>query len=111
MTKLPAAAQLAGEARTQVTQIIANFNELITTQAQWRASYAKVAANLNAVLGPDNSDAEATGGVPATTAGTTPAPGAVGTSGAAMDPAVRGKLVELRRHLTEFEKAMGGPAL
>ena len=111
LTKLPAAAQLAGESRTQVTQLIANFNELITTQSQWRSSYAKVAANLTAVLGPDNSDAEATGGVPTTTAGTTPAPGAVGTSGAAMDPAVRGKLVELRRHLTEFEKAMGGPAL
>jgi hypothetical protein len=111
LTQLPAAAQLSGESRTQVTQLIANFNELITTQSQWRASYAKVSANLNAVLGPENTDAEATGGVATPTAGSTPAPGAVGTSGAAMDPAVRAKLVEMRRHLMEFEKSMGGPAL
>src|SRR3990170_3236658 len=32
LTQLPAAAQLSGEARTQVAQLISNFNELITTQ-------------------------------------------------------------------------------
>jgi hypothetical protein len=31
LTKLPASAQLTGEARVQVTQVIASFNELITT--------------------------------------------------------------------------------
>src|SRR5439155_271781 len=40
LTQLPAAAQLAGEARAQVSQLIANFNELITAQSDWRANYA-----------------------------------------------------------------------
>ena len=61
LTQLPAAAQLAGEARVQVTQVIANFNELITTTHDWPVSYAKVEANLNALLGPENTDAEPTG--------------------------------------------------
>jgi len=137
LTQLPAAAQLTGEARTQVAQLISNFNELITAQSNWRASYAKVAANLDAVLGPENTDAEATGGAAASTssaptsttgstASATPATpgaagapgattpetaGAVGTSGTAtatVDPAIRAKLVEMRRHLMDFEKASGG---
>lgn len=110
LTQAPAAAQLTGDTRTQVSQLIANFNELITTQSQWRASYAKVAANLTALLGPDATSAEPTAAVPPVTPETAAA-GIVGTSGTAkadMDPAVRAKLVELRRHLTEFEKAMGG---
>ena len=119
LTKLPAAAQLTGEARTQVGQLIANFNDLITTQSQWRASYAKVAANLTALLGPD-AEAQQAAAVPPTTpeatppAGATPptaAPGAVGTSGTStddLDPSLREKLVELRRNLKEFEKASGG---
>jgi hypothetical protein len=131
ITQLPAAGQLAGEARTQVAQLISNFNELITTQSNWRASYAKVDANLTALIGPENGDAEAAGGAAATTpapgaqapgaptpgaepptaqapAGT---PGSVGTSGSAtveIDPAIRAKLVELRQHLAQFEKASGG---
>jgi hypothetical protein len=99
LTQLPAAAQLTGEARTQVSQLISNFNELITTQAEWRDAYAKVSANLTALLGPDP------------TAGTSGTAGAVGTSGTAtatIDPAVREKLVELRMHLSAFEKAAGG---
>jgi hypothetical protein len=149
LTQLPAAAQLTGEARSQVAQLISNFNELITTQVQWRASYAKVAANLNSLLGPDNTDAEAAGGAPtaagsagtaaaanpnapaapnasAGTAGSSEA-GAAGTSGSStagstasavgtsgnaapqLDPAIRAKLVELRRNLVAFEKASGGP--
>ncbi len=115
LTKIPAAAQLTGENRTQVTQLIANFNELITTQSQWRASYDKVAANLNALLGPGVSGAapDVAAATPATPAGTPPEPGAVGTSGVAnadLDPAIRAKLVELRSNLAEFEKAMGAPA-
>jgi hypothetical protein len=105
LTQLPAAAQLTGEARAQVTQLISNFNELITTQTDWRASYAKVDANMAALLGPDNT-ADAL--PPATSTST---PGAVGTSGTAtmeIDPAVRAKLVEMRRNLNEFEKASGG---
>jgi hypothetical protein len=116
LTQLPAAAQLTGDARTQISQLISNFNELITTQNEWRASYAKVSANLNALVGPENTDAEAAGGAPSTaapSAATPPAatPGAVGTSGtatASVDPAVRAKLIELRQHLAEFSKASGG---
>ena len=117
LTQIPAAAQLTGDNRAQVTQLIANFNELITTQSQWKASYDKVAANLTALLGPAGADtaadvAAAPTPAPAPPAGA-PAPSAVGTSGVAsaqMDPAIRAKLVELRRNLTEFEKAMGAPA-
>jgi hypothetical protein len=104
LTQLPAAAQLTGEARTQVSQLISNFNELITTKENWRASYDKVGANLNALLG-------------AETATQTPQPaqaaeaGAVGTSGKStesIDPAIRAKLVEFRMHLSKFEEAAGG---
>jgi hypothetical protein len=111
LTQLPAAAQLSGEARTQVSQLISNFNELIGNPPDWHVSYQKVAANLNALLGPDNTDAEATAGAPTTATGATAAPaGAVGTSGTAtveLDPSIRAKLVELRRSLSEFEKTAG----
>lgn len=107
LTQLPAAAQLSGEARTQVAQLISNFNELITTQSQWRDSYTKVSATLTAMLGPDPTASD-----PTNASGTA---GAVGTSGsatapAAIDPAVREKLVELRRNLSAFEKAATGGA-
>lgn len=121
LTQLPAAAQLSGEARTQVSQLISNFNELITTQSEWRASYGKLEANLNALIGPDNTDAEPTGGVSTGTTGTTGTAGAAGTAGTAgttgstagvanLDPAIRAKLVELRQKLNAFEKAAGGDA-
>ena len=112
LTQLPAAAQLAGEARNQVSQLITNFNELITTQANWKASYDKVNANLTALIGPDNSDAEANAGAAAApNAPPTATPGAVGTAGTTtieVDPAIRAKLVELRKNLNEFRKAAGG---
>ena len=96
LTSLPEAARLQGDARTQVSQLISNFNDLITTQSDWRSAYAKVDANLTALLGPDNPDQAPPAGVT----------GAVGTSGAAqLDPAVRTKLVEFRTHLKEFERA------
>jgi hypothetical protein len=103
LTQLPAAAQLTGDARTQVSQLISNFNELITTNTDWRASYTKVQANLTALVGEQRADES-----PAPAAGTA---GAVGTSGTtALDPGIRAKLVELRSHLMEFEKAAGGGA-
>jgi hypothetical protein len=114
LTQLPAAAQLSGEARAQVTQVIANFNELITTTHDWPVSYAKVEANLNALLGPESTDAEPAGGVATGTTGTTgaTAPGVAGTSGvtpaAALDPTIRAKLIELRTHLKAYGKAAGG---
>lgn len=105
LTQLPEAAQLSGDARTQVTELIANFNELITTQAEWRASYGKVQANLTALVGAERTD-EANVPPPAT--GTA---GAVGTSGmTTIDPKVREKLIAFRAKLTAFEKkaAEGG---
>ena len=123
LTQLPAAAQLSGEARNQVSQLITNFNELITTQANWKASYDKVNANLMTLLGPGSADTAATAGAPTPNQGTptpepgaptpnaAPTPGAVGTAGTAtveLDPAIRAKLVEFRKSLDEFRKAAGG---
>jgi hypothetical protein len=98
VTQLPAAAQLSGEARTQVQQLISNFNELITTGADWRASYAKVESTLTTLLGP---------AAPAPASGTT---GAVGTSGTGvtLDPAIRDMLVEFRTNLKQFERVASG---
>ena len=126
MTQLPAAQALTGEPRAQVSQLISNFNELITTSSEWKASYAKVDANLNALLGsqgPDESAAPApapatappspTAPPSSTTPPTAGAAGAVGTSGTtagSIDPAIKAKLVEFRTHLKEFEKAAGGSA-
>jgi len=101
MTQLPAASQLTGDARTQVSELIANFNDLISAQNDWKASYDKVAANLTLLIGPENAEPIP----PAAASGT---PGAVGTSGVVdLDPAIREKLVELRRELSQFEKAAG----
>ena len=106
MTQLPAAAQLTGDARTQVTQLISNFNELITTNAQWRDSYTKVQANLTALIGAEATDESA---ARSTATGTAGAVGTSGTAGA-LDPAIRAKLVEFRSHLDKFEQAAGGAA-
>ena len=104
LTQLPEAVQLSGDARTQVSQLITNFNELITTQTEWRATFAKLQANLTALVGAETTD-EAPVTPPAT--GT---PGAVGTSGmTTLDPKIREKLIELRSKLAAFEHAAGGP--
>jgi hypothetical protein len=102
LTQLSGAAQVQGDARTQLSQLITNFNELITTNENWRSSYDQVKANVVALLGPEtpeSSQPPATG-----------APVAVGTSGTAaatLDPAVRAKLIEFSNHLTQFEQAAG----
>jgi outer membrane biosynthesis protein TonB len=98
VTQLPAAAQLTGETRTQMQQLINNFNELITTGADWRVPYAKIESGLAALLGPVAP--------PSGTAG------AVGTSGTGrpMDPAIRDMLVEFRNDLKEFERVASGNA-
>jgi hypothetical protein len=112
IASMPEAAKLQGEARTQVSQLIANFNELITTQSDWKTSCAKVEGTLNALLGSDNGGASAA--TPASPTGTTGTPGAAGTNGSAtqeqIDPAIRAKLVEFRTHIKEFEQAAGGIA-
>ena len=103
LTQLPAAAQLSGDARTQVSQLITNFNELITSKSDWRAAYDKVNANVMALLGAESAQAE----TPAPPTGTPGAVGTAGTTPSALDPAIRGKLVEFRSHLMQFEKAAG----
>lgn len=101
MTQLPAASQLTGEARTQVSQLITNFNDLITAKANWRNAYERVDTNLDTLIGDATADESA-----ARASGTA---GAVGTSGAvALDPALKSKLVEVRNHLDKFEQAAGG---
>ena len=92
VTQLPAAAQLTGETRTRVQQLITSFNELIG-KSDWRAPYAQVEANLSTLLGSET---------PTTATATA---GAVGTSGAAegLDPAIRAKLVEFKAHLDMFK--------
>jgi hypothetical protein len=101
LTKLPAAQQLTGEARTQISQLIADFNALITTTTDWKSAYAKVDADVTAMLGAPTADQPAPAAPSAT-------PGAVGTSGTetgGLDPVLRSKLGEFRAHLKAFEKA------
>ena len=52
MTQLPAAGQLAGDPRRLVQQLITDFNEMLTMNAEWRASYEKVDATLDELLAP-----------------------------------------------------------
>jgi hypothetical protein len=104
LTQLPAAQQLTGESRTQVSQLISHFNELITTNTDWKASYAKVQADLTSLLGAQTADESA---APAPT-GTAGAVGTSGTAAGSLDPAVKAKLAEFRTHLNAFEKAAGG---
>jgi hypothetical protein len=108
LTQLPAAAQLSGETRTQVSQLIANFNEMIAATTNWRESYTKVNANLTALVGTESASASVEQPAQPAQSGT---PGAVGTTGTAaggLDPTLRAKLVEFREHLVKFEQAAGG---
>jgi hypothetical protein len=91
ITQMPAAGQLQGETRTQVSQLISNFNELITTKEDWKASFAKVESNVDALLAGSG----------------TAEPGKPAAAGE-LDPGIRGKLVEFREHLTKFEQAATG---
>jgi hypothetical protein len=105
LTSMPEAAKLQGDSRTKVSELISNFNALITTQAEWQASYAKVNDSLTALIGPDAEQPQAT----APASGVEGATGTTGTEPSVqLDPAIRAKLVEFRTHLKEFEKAAGG---
>jgi hypothetical protein len=100
LTQLPAASKLAGEVRTNTEQLINNFNTLITADSDWKAAYDDVRTNLTALLGSTS--------VPADVQAETP----VGTTGATatLDPTIRAKLEEFRRHLDAFhEAALGTP--
>jgi hypothetical protein len=125
LASLPQAAQLQGDTRTKVSQLISNFNELITTQANWRSSYGKVEQSLNGLIGDENQNSTepsaagesvATGTSGTATGAATEPTGTTGTTGAEanaaakseLDPAIRAKLIEFRTHLKEFERAAGG---
>jgi hypothetical protein len=135
LASMPEASKLQGDARAKVSELISNFNALISSQSDWRAAYAKVNDSLTGLIGPDTEPnanqgaaaSAATGTAATGTAGTagtagTGTAGTAGTAGAAetagtagggipqLDPAIRGKLVEFRTHLKEFQKAAGGPA-
>jgi hypothetical protein len=115
VTQLPAAAQLQGEARTQVAQLITNFNALITAQSDWKDKYNAVEQSLNKLIGASAGSAVGTTG--STTTPTPPPTGTAGTTsasaGAAMtvDPAIKTKLEEFRKHLMAFSAAAGGPTV
>jgi hypothetical protein len=106
LTALPQAQQLQGEARNKVSQLISQFNQLITTQDDWRPPYNDVNTTLTALLeGPASP-------TPSTSSSTTGAVGTSGISGAAanatLDPAIRTKLEEFRTRLQAFYAAAGG---
>src|SRR5215831_3078218 len=106
---MPEASKLQGDARTKVSELISNFNALITTQSDWRSSDSKVNDSLTALIGPDTDQPPAAAGTTGTatagTTGTTGTAGAAAATGIQLDPAIRAKLVEFRTHLKEFEKA------
>jgi hypothetical protein len=105
LTALPQAQQLQGDTRTQVSQLISQFNQLITTQDDWRSAYEQVNGTLTSLLNSPSASSSST------------SQGAVGTSGSAsasgsanVDPAIRAKLEEFRTHLQAFYDAAGGSA-
>ena len=108
LTAMPQAQQLQGETRNKVSQLISQFNQLITTQGDWRSAYNEVNTTLTALL---SASASASGSTSSSTSG------AVGTSGTAaatgsatLDPALRSKLEEFRTRLEAFHTAAGGAA-
>ncbi len=119
VAKMPEAAQLQGQARTEVAQAINNFNSLLTAESNWYDQYRMVMQNLYNVLGPAGAGegASATSG----SAGTSGSTGTSGSAGSAasgsatpagneqVPPALRGKLVEFRQKLMAFGREAGAP--
>lgn len=105
LTALPQAQQLQGDTRTKVSQLISQFNALITAETDWRTNYQQVEQTLNSILASSPSSGAATQGAVGTTGST-----AAGSASAAvsLDPAIRSKLEEFRTHLMEFNAAAGG---
>lgn len=113
VTQLPAAAALQGESRTQVAQLITNFNALITAQSDWKEKYNVVELSLNTLIG-ENAGAGVAGTTGTTTPNPAPPAGTSGTTSAtagaktSLDPAIKAKLEEFRKHLTAFNAAAEG---
>jgi hypothetical protein len=104
VTKLPAAAQIQGQARTELNNLISNFNALITSNGpEWRQAYDRVQSTLSTLVG----------GAPPAQPGQAgeASQSAVGTSGAApaaaLDPSIVAKLNDMRLHVNEFGQTVG----
>lgn len=103
ITRLPAAAQLQGQARTQLNDLISGFNALITsTGPEWRQAYDRVQSTLSALVGPDQGQPGQPGDA---------GQSAVGTSGTttatALDPSIVAKLNDMRQHVDQFGQTVG----
>ena len=114
LAKMPESAQLQGQARTDVSQAITNFNSLLTAEANWYDQYKLVMQNLHNVLGPVGADESAAGtsgsaAAGSTTGGTTAGSSAAGTANEEVPPALRSKLVEFRQKLMAFGREAGAP--
>lgn len=96
MTQLPAAAEITGEARAQVSQLIRQFNELIAADHDWRASLDSVKASLERLIGGEPGAVPTTGTDPTATDE---------TRTLTLDPQIRAQLTEFRTHLEAFEQA------
>jgi len=105
VAKMPEAAQLQGQARTEVSQAISNFNALLTAESEWYDQYKLVMQNLYNVLGPPEAGEGAAGTAGSATAGS----GTTGTAGEEVPSALRSKLAEFRQKLMAFGREAGAP--
>jgi hypothetical protein len=120
LTKLPAAAQLQGDQRTAISNLIQAFNGLATATNDWRPKFKAVTEQLDQILGSDGSGTTGTAGATAGTPSSTGAPpsdssapgattGAAGASAGSYDPEILAKLREVKTHLDGFQEASGDP--
>ena len=107
MLKLPAAATLQGDVRTQVSAFIGEFNAFATLpKGEWKAKYQIASASLDKMLA---AAAAAPAPPAAPAAPATPAAPADPNAPGVWEPTVVEKLKEVRTHLNGFEKATGDP--
>jgi hypothetical protein len=114
LTKLPAAAQLQGEQRTAISNLIQAFNGLATATTDWRPKFKIVTDQLDQIVGSDASGATGTAGATtgAPTSDTSTPGSTTGAAGAASggyDPSIMAKLREVKTHLEGFQEASGDP--
>lgn len=113
LAKMPEAAQLQGQARTEVSQAINSFNTLLTAEANWYDQYKMVMQNLYNVLGPANAESAAgtsgTAGTAGSTSGSTTAGSTASGTGEQVPQALHDKLVEFRQKLMAFGREAGAP--
>jgi hypothetical protein len=126
LTKLPQAATLQGEQRELVAGFISDFNAFATATTDWRTKYKTASASLDKALaaagaadsGGASPAAPGSSTTPPAPGSTPPAPGSTAPAtpgaaegGGAWDPAIVGKLQEVRKNLDAFEESSGDPVL